>query len=81
MKIYQVEYIGMDDNFYNEFFTVKSKAQQRFSQLNKKRDKIHDDYVEDNDATCKQVFSIYEFECEISKTGIINLLNNRFHQP
>lgn len=72
----------MDDNTYNDFFTVKGKAMQRFAQLNKKQDKIHDDdYHEENEAICKQVFNIYEFECEISKTGIINLLNSRFHQP
>lgn len=80
MKIYEVSYIGMDDNSYREYFTVKSEADSRFKKLKKKEDKILDDDAENNPAGCKQVFDVKPIDCEISKQGIINMLNTHFRE-
>jgi len=83
MNIYQISYYGMDDNIYKEFFTSKIKAQKRHKVLSSKvytptSDELdeEDDYISE----AKQVFDIYPFNVDISKKGILKMLNSRFRE-
>jgi peptidase E len=83
MRVYQISYYGMDDNIYKEFFTSKIKAQKRHKLLSSKvYIPTSDDLDEDEDYTseAKQVFDICPFNVDISKKGILKMLNSRFRE-
>lgn len=81
MKIYQVSYIGGDDNTYSEFYSNKAEAEKNKRKLEKicERELVELDTDDFGSYTgMKNVFDIHEMECKISKTGILDLLNNHF---
>jgi len=83
MKIYKIEYYGMDDNTYKEFYPSKKEANKRFNTLNKKTHKGTNDEEDGDDnytSICKQVFDIAEFNVDISKKGILKMLNTHFKE-
>jgi hypothetical protein len=76
MKIYEVSYIGADDCTYHSYYASKALADKKHRQLNKTL-KPMSAYEEENDGI-KQVFDVYSYDVEITKTGILNLLNSHF---
>lgn len=81
MKIHEVSYIAEDDLTKHIFFTSKSNAVKKFNELKKLHDgKVYVDEFWDENNVVKQLFHIHTFECEISKDGIISMLNKYFKE-
>ena len=81
MKIFEVAYIGEDDTTKHLFFSSGAEARKKYRRLQKmeKQDPEEDEFGDEN-RMVKTLFDISEFEVEISKTGILNLLNTRFSE-
>lgn len=77
MKIYQVHYRNEEDYNCHEYYTNKSEATKRQSQLEKieKGSDYEDDFNGVN-----MLYELSEWNVEISKKGILDMLNNRFNQ-
>jgi hypothetical protein len=77
MKIYDIHYKNEEDYNCHEYFTNKTKAQKRQNKLKviEKHSVYDDDYNGVN-----MLYDISEFDVEISKNGILDMLNNRFNQ-
>lgn len=77
MNIYAVSYIGEDDTTQHDYFTNKSEAVKHHSDLKKLESAPPSDDSED-ERVIKLVFDLKTMNCEISKKGIISLLNRHF---
>lgn len=82
MKIYQVTYMNAEGNYINSFFTSKieaNKAQMGLAKSHNKQRKVkYDDIFEQQFEEIQCLFDMITFDCDISKNGILDMLNNRF---
>lgn len=77
MKVYHVLYRNDEDNTISEFFTNKIEAEKRQRQL--KKIEAESDYEDDYNGV-NMLYDLSNFDVEISKTGILDMLNNRFSE-
>jgi len=80
MKIYEVSYIGDDDNTYSEFYTDKGIATERKNKLESIKYDAADIDEHSDEPKQKMVFEIVTMDCSINKEGIMNMLNRHFKQ-
>lgn len=87
MKIYEVSHICEDDTTQHRFFTSiveAKKAQNKLQKLEKKqRNAPDDEECRDEDfenRSVKTLFEMDEFNVDISKSGILKMLNSRFSE-
>lgn len=77
MTIYHVSYIGDDDLTHHQYFSSKAEAEKNYRKLQKydTNPPFEDD---EDERVVKMVFDLATFECDISKKGILKMLNTRF---
>lgn len=85
MTIYKVSYIGADDNTYYAYYGSKAEAKKHHAKLRNIERKAakqwkNKEFDPDEFEGIKQLFEIYDFECTISKKGILEMLNKRFNE-
>lgn len=80
MNIYHVSYVGDDDNTYSEFFSSKSVALKRNTELKKTRTRERLSLDDDSDCTVKTVHDMAEYNVTMNKQGILDLLNTYFNE-
>lgn len=81
MKIYEVSYIGEDDNTYAEYFSNKAKRNKRYRELLREAKAWKKEIEENEDSSIghyKLIFEPFEFEMALNVKDVLDTLNNRF---
>lgn len=77
MKVYEVAWMNGEDNTLSKFFTTKKDANRFFNSLEKER-YTPESFEDETDVL--MVHDVYEFEVEITKSGIMSMLNSKFSE-
>lgn len=77
MKIYEVHYRNDEDYNCYEYFTSLLKAKKRQLELEKVAKESNYEYEFNG---VNMLYDLSDFEVDISKKGILDMLNNRFNQ-
>jgi hypothetical protein len=78
--IYHVYYLDSDDTTKHHYFSSKQEASKLYNKMKKMEKQQFSDEDSSEQISRIQVFDISEMKAEVSKTGILNLLNFYFSE-